>query len=189
MNRLELKNKNQRDAYTSPWSRKEAILIRVWEVVWTVCVRWLPKICYKWYLLLLKLFGCKISGTPFVAPTARIYAPWLLEIGDKSCLATRSEVYNLGYIKIGKYVTIAQYAYLCNGTHDFSDLNCPLLVGNMEIGDKVFIGAKSIVLPGVCIAEGCIIGAGSVLTKDTKPYGIYVGNPARVLKKRVIKGN
>lgn len=42
MARLHLKNKNQKDAYTSPWSKKEAIMIRVWELTWTVFVRWMP---------------------------------------------------------------------------------------------------------------------------------------------------
>ena len=58
----------------------------------------------------MKLFGAHISGHPFIAPTARIYAPWLLTVGDRSCIATRSEIYNLGPVIIKERVTIAQYA-------------------------------------------------------------------------------
>ena len=61
------------------------------------------------------------------------------------------------------------------------------MVGNINIGNDVFIGAKAIILPGLEIAEGCVIGAGAILTKDTEPYGIYAGNPAKFIKKRVIK--
>ena len=94
MSKLYHKNKNQRDAYSSPWPKKEAIMIRIWEVVWTLFVRWLPKPFYRWHIFLLKLFGAHIGGHPFIAPTARIYAPWLLTVGDRSCIATRSEIYN-----------------------------------------------------------------------------------------------
>ena len=189
MARLHLKNKNQKDAYTSPWSKKEAIMIRVWELTWTVFVRWMPKFCYPWYLFLLKLFGCQISGKPFIAPSCRIYAPWLLKIEDKACLGLRCEIYNLGPVEVKTRATVAQYAYLCNGTHDFSDPRSPLLVGEMKIGKDVFIGAKAIVLPGLFLADGTVIGAGAVVTKDTEPYGIYGGNPAKYLKKRVMRGD
>lgn len=184
MARLEMKNKNQLDGYISPWKRSEAIKIRVWEVVWTLFVRWLPKPFSKWHILLLKMFGSKISGRPFIAPSCRIYAPWLLEIGNRSCLAPRSEVYNLGPIRIGERVTIAQYVYLCNGTHDFSKKSLPLLVGAMAVENDVFVGARALILPGLTLGKASVVGAGAILTKDTKPYGIYAGNPAVFIKKR-----
>lgn len=187
MARVYIKNENQKDAYTSPWSKKEIILIRVWELVWTIFVRWLPKFCYPWYCFLLKLFGCKIYGKPFIAPSCRIYAPWLLEVHDKSCLGLRSEVYNLGPVIIGERSVIAQYSYLCNGSHDFTNKISPLLVGYMKIEEDVFIGAKAIILPGLIIRKGSIVGAGAVITKDTKEFCIYGGNPARYIKQRVIK--
>lgn len=187
MSKLYYKNENQKSAYSSPWRKSEAIKIRIWEIVWTFLIRWNPKFMYPWHIFLLNMFGCKIHGKPFIAPTCRIYAPWLLEIGNKSCLASRSEVYNLGTIKLGERITIAQYAYLCNGTHDLNNPRLPLVVGNMVIEDDVFIGAKAIILPGLTIHEGSIIGAGSVLTKDTEPWGIYAGNPAKYLKQRILK--
>ena len=107
------------------------------------------------------MFGAHISGHPFIAPTARIYAPWLLTVGDRSCIATRSEIYNLGPVIIKERVTIAQYAYICNGSHDLSDNKLPLVVGDV---------------------------AGAVLTKNTTDFGIYAGNPARFIKERNIYG-
>lgn len=187
MGKLYLKNPNQIDAYHSPWQLSEAIKIRVWETIWTIFVRWLPKPFSIWYKFLLKLFGCKIKGKPFVAPSCRIYAPWLLQLDDHSCLAPRSEVYNLGPIKIGKRATIAQYTYLCNGTHDFADPCLPLLVGEMEIGDDSFIGAKSIILPGIHVGEMSIVGAGAVVTKDVEPRAVVAGNPAKQIKSRILK--
>ena len=182
------KNKNQRDAYSSPWSKKEAIMIRIWEVVWTLFVRWLPTPFYRWHIFLLNLFGAHISGHPFIAPTARIYAPWLLTVGDRSCIATRSEIYNLGPVIIKERVTIAQYAYICNGSHDLSDNKLPLVVGDVVIDNDVFIGARAIILPGLHLCRYSVVGAGAVLTQNTTDFGIYAGNPARFIKERKIYG-
>jgi len=55
-----------------------------------------------------------------------------------------------------------------------------------EIGSDVWIGDNSVILSSVTVGHGCVIGAGSVVTKSTEPYGVYVGNPARLLKKRFI---
>lgn len=180
--KLFYKNPNQKDAYSSPWSLKEAILIRIWECIWNLLVRWLPKPFYRWHILLLKLFRCKISGSPYIAPTCRIYAPWLLSVGDKSALGSRSEIYNLGPVHIGNKTTLAQYTYVCNGTHDFNDEKLPLLVGVVNIGNNVFVGAKSIILPGLTIGNNCILGAGSVLTKDMNENEVWAGNPAKLIK-------
>ena len=52
------------------------------------------------------------------------------------------------------------------------------------IKDDVWIGSNSIILGGITLEQGTVIGAGAVITKNTEPYGIYVGNPARLLRKR-----
>ena len=184
---IQNKKINQSSKDETPWSLKEVILIRLWELTWNLTVRWLPKPFYRWYKILLKLFGCKIIGKPYIAPTCKIYAPWLLEINDSSSLGSRVEIYNLGPVKIGKNSVVAQYTYLCNGTHDLSSPILPLQVGEIIIEDNVFIGAKALILPDKKIKEGSVVGAGSVLTKDTEPWGIYAGNPARFIKKRIFK--
>ena len=51
------------------------------------------------------------------------------------------------------------------------------------IGDDVWIGAGSIILPGVTIGEGSVVGAGAVVTKDVPPYTVVVGVPARPIKR------
>jgi acetyltransferase-like isoleucine patch superfamily enzyme len=56
--------------------------------------------------------------------------------------------------------------------------------GNIEIGNDVWIGAKSTIMSGVKIGDGAVIGAGSVIAKDVPPYTIWVGNPAKMIKKR-----
>jgi len=57
-------------------------------------------------------------------------------------------------------------------------------IGSVSIEDDVWIGANVVILPNVVVSEGCIIGAGSVITKSLPPYTICVGIPCRPLKKR-----
>ena len=54
----------------------------------------------------------------------------------------------------------------------------------VEIGNDVWIGSNSILMPGVHIGNGAIIGAGAIVTHDVSPYSIVVGVPAREIRKR-----
>lgn len=58
------------------------------------------------------------------------------------------------------------------------------LIALVEINRHVNIGANSIVFPGIRIAEGCSVGAMTLINKNTKPWGVYVGIPAKRLKDR-----
>lgn len=55
---------------------------------------------------------------------------------------------------------------------------------NSRIGSDVWIGANVVMIAGVTIGDGCIIGAGSIVTKDIPPYSVAVGNPCRVIRQR-----
>jgi len=55
--------------------------------------------------------------------------------------------------------------------------------GKLVVGDDVYIGARSVIMP-VNIGEGAVIGAGSFVNKDCEPYGIYVGSPAKKIGER-----
>ncbi len=74
--------------------------------------------------------------------------------------------------------------------HDFADTKLPMIEQGhatqrrVVIGDDVWIGARVIILPGVTIGTGCVVGAGSVLTRDVPPGSVVAGNPARVVKRR-----
>ena len=85
-------------------------------------------------------------------------------------------------IKIGNNVTLAPCVHIL--AHDASTghyLNGLVRIGRVSIGNNVFIGAGSIILPDVTIGDNVIIGAGSTVTKDIPSNTVAVGNPARMV--------
>lgn len=173
--------------YKSAWSFREALIIRIWELLWACIFRWTPKKMNCLRLLALKIFGAKVYGRPFIFSSARIYAPFNLELHDHACVGPLTNIYSLGKIVLRKRSVISQECMLCGGTHDLASLEMPLLVGDIEVGEDVFIGARAIVLPGIVIGDGAVVGAGAVVTNDVQPWTVVGGNPAKFIKMRTIK--
>lgn len=61
------------------------------------------------------------------------------------------------------------------------------LISEVKIGNDVWIGRRVIILPGVTIGNGCVIGAGAVVTKSFADYSVIGGNPAKLIKMRGVK--
>ena len=172
---------HQASAYSSPWTRAEKLRMLFWELSWLLMCRWTPKPMNAWRLIWLKLFGAKIYGYPFVHQRARITLPWNLTLHDRACLGDRAVAYSLGEIELMPDSTVAQEAYLCTGTHDFSSSARPLQTGKIVIGKSAFIGARAFVMPGVMVGDSVIVGACSVVTKDVSANTCVAGNPARII--------
>lgn len=86
---------------------------------------------------------------------------WLIEIGDNVTMAPRVHI-------------------LCHDASTKTFLNYTK-IGRVTIGDNVFIGAESVVLPGVTIGSNVIIGANSTVTHDVPDNSVIAGSPARVI--------
>ena len=176
--------KTQKSAYSSPWSLSVQFSLFIWRLSWVISCAWTPKFFNPWRLFVLRVFGAKIEGVPFVHSTAKIEIPWHIKLHHRACLGSGVIAYSLGEIEIHEGVTVAQEVYLCTGTHDFDSANLQLVTKPILIEKNVFIGARTMVLPGVTIGKGAIIGAQSVLTNDIPPDEVYAGNPAKKIRKR-----
>lgn len=185
--RQRLKAEGQDDPYRSPWTVRERIGLKLFAVAWTLTCRWTPRPLNAWRLLVLRAFGCRIKGRPFVAPSVTIRIPWQLELHHRACLGDHAEVYNLGECVLRARCTVAQHSYLCGGSHDLRRRALPLTVGPIDVGEDVFIGARAFVLPGVSVGEGAVVGAAAVVVHDVEPWSIVAGNPARVVATRELE--
>ncbi|RYZ89256.1 MAG: putative colanic acid biosynthesis acetyltransferase [Proteobacteria bacterium] len=176
----------QKDAYTSPWSLKIKVRMAIWNLVWLLLFRPTPKFFKPWRVFLLRCFGAKTSGQPEVAASAVIKMPWHLVMEDRATIGHKAEIYNLGMVIMKARCTVAQHCYICTGSHDLSIPSLPMMTAPITIGEDVWIGARSLVLPGVTLGAGAVVAAGSNVTRDVDPWVIVGGNPAKVLKNREI---
>ena len=85
------------------------------------------------------------------------------------------------HIKIGDDVTLAPRVYIL--AHDASTKRALgyTKIAKVEIGDRVFVGAGSIILPGVTIGDDVVVGAGSIVSSDIPSNSLVVGSPAKVV--------
>lgn len=137
--------------------------------------------------ILLRCFGAKLPLHVVVYPSAKIFAPWNLEMGAYSCIGPHVDIYNKTHIKLGCHCVVSQKSTLCTASHDISDVNHRLVVGEIILNDKVWIASEAFVGMGVTIGEGAVVGARAAVFKDVEPWTVVGGNPAKFLKRRVIK--
>jgi len=156
----------------------------LWSGTWTILCSWTPKPLNPWRLFVLRCFGTRMEGVPFVHSRARIQIPWKLRLAHRACLGDRANAYTLGEITLCEGATIAQEAYLCTGTHNFASAALPLQTTPIFVGKDAFVGVRALVLPGVTIGDRAIVGAGAVVTKDVPAEAIVAGTPARIIGTR-----
>jgi putative colanic acid biosynthesis acetyltransferase WcaF len=137
--------------------------------------------------LLLRTFGAKIGKRVSIKPGVQVKYPWHLSIGDDSWIGEHAWIDNLVRVTIGSNACVSQGAYLCTGNHDWSDPAFGLIVKPIMIGDGAWVGAKSLIGPGVEIGDCGIAVAGSVVSKSIPPHEIHAGNPAKFLRKRTLR--
>ena len=162
----------------------EKLGLLLWQICWPLFCGWTPSPLNPWRLFWLRLFGAKITGRPFVHQRARIALPWNLTLRDRACLGDRANAYSLGPIELHEASTVAQEAYLCTGTHDFSSPTLNLQTAPIVVGAGAFICARAFILPGITVGARAIIGAGAVVTHDVAEASKVAGNPARPIRDK-----
>lgn len=138
----------------------------------------------KLRIICLRLFGAKIGKGVVIKPGVNVKYPWLLSIGDFSWMGEDAWVDNLAEVKIGSNCCISQGAMLLCGNHNYKSETFDLIVKPIVIEEGSWVGAKSVVCPGVTLRKGAILSVGSVATKDLLENSIYQGVPAIFKRNR-----
>jgi len=138
-------------------------------------------------VFLLRIYGAKIGKGVIIKPAVNIKYPWRLKIGNHVWIGENVWIDNLANVDIGDNVSISQGAMLLCGNHNYKKSTFDLITGDIKLEDGVWIGAKSMVAPGITCKSHSILSVNSVATKDLEAYTIYQGNPAVEVRKREIK--
>lgn len=125
-----------------------------------------------------------------ISTNCKLYWPETMEFKNNIFIEEGAHLSCREGLEIGNYVMIGPNITIIGGDHYFDDITTEMwhhekgIDNKIIIEDDVWIGANVTLLKNAHISKGCVIGACSVVTKKTEPYGIYVGNPARLVKYR-----
>ena len=135
--------------------------------------------------LLLKSSG----GFCWIQPRVTIIHGERITVGSHFAANSGSYLNGLGGIEMGSHVLIGSNVTISSGQHPI-DGRCPPVFARQSlpkkivIEDDVWIGAGAVIMPGVRLAQGTVVGANAVVTRDTEPYSVVAGAPARTIRKR-----
>ena len=115
------------------------------------------------------------------------------KLGKYSCITWQCVIEGWANITIGDRCFLGPGTKLLGSTYEFNGFyTCEHLpegthatcFGDINIEDDAYIGANSVIMPGVTIGEGALVGSNAFVNKDCEPWGIYVGSPARKIGER-----
>lgn len=148
--------------------------------------KWNITIGVKYRYFLAKWMGCKLGQN--VNIDRHVHVSSDTEIGNNSTIGRYSFI--SPYVKIGDFVLTGPEVCFYAINHQTASTDIPIYRQGLAaprpitIGNDVWIGRRAIILGGVNIPDGCIVGAGAVVTKSPPAYTIIAGNPAKVVKYR-----
>jgi acetyltransferase-like isoleucine patch superfamily enzyme len=117
-------------------------------------------------------------------PTSTITSPSRIKFGNKTSPGSGPNQYIQGEngIVLGNNVQIGPSVSIISANHDLSDFDIHITSDPIVIGNNVWIGCYSVILPSVIIGNNVAIGAGSIVTKSIPDNSIAFGNPCKVIK-------
>jgi maltose O-acetyltransferase len=111
-----------------------------------------------------------------------------IELGDGVGFNYGCYVNGYGGLRIGRGTIVGPYVMIHTANHEIAQGQMIVEQGwvgrSVEIGADCWIGMGVCILPGAHLGDGCVVGAGSVVTSELEPGSIAVGNPARTIRKR-----
>lgn len=162
-----------------------------WNVASAVLFRpFITPLFAKWRIAILKLFGADVAWDSNVYASARIWAPWRLRMGRRACLGPGVTCYNQDWVILEDDAVVSQCAYLCTAGHDVDMRNTAdrsLVTSPIVLRAESWVGTHAFIGMGVEVGEGAIVGATASVYKNVEPWTVVGGNPAKVIKMRILK--
>ena len=174
--------------YTEPtFSLASRVQRSIWGAAYVLLFRPSPRPLHEWRSFLLRCFGAKVGRGVCVYGTARIWAPWNLELADYSSIGDGAICYSMAKVTLGEKAVVSQGSHLCTGTHDYTSPTFQLYALPITIGERAWVCAECFVGPGVSVGAGAVVAARSVVTKDMPEWTVCAGSPCRPIKPRVMR--
>lgn len=135
------------------------------------------------------LYGYRCGEDVRILRGVTIYHPNKFFIDSNSGISSGTQIDAAGGVTIGKEVLVGPNCIIWSQNHRF-DSNCLSIrlqgydYKPVVIEDDVWVAASCVILPGVTLGRGCVIAAGSVVTKSVPPEAIVVGAPAKIIGNR-----
>lgn len=107
-------------------------------------------------------------------------------VGDEATIAHGVDCYCVDTVTIGDHATVSQDAFLCTASHDVTDPHMRLVTAPIIIDSQAWVCAGAFLGPGVTLGTGAVAGARAVVMRSVNPWDIVAGNPARVIRQRVL---
>lgn len=138
---------------------------------------------------LCKLFLKSCSGFAWIQPRVTIIHSERITVGSHFAVNSGTYLNGLGGIEMGSHVLIGNNVTISSGQHPIDGRCTPVfarqsLPKKIVIENDVWVGAGAVIMPGVRLAQGTVVGANAVVTRDTAPYSVVVGAPARAIRSR-----
>jgi putative colanic acid biosynthesis acetyltransferase WcaF len=130
------------------------------------------------------VFGVRLGRGSIIHWQARFFEPGGVQVGDYCNIGNNAFLDGRRGIAIGNYVATGADIMIYTLQHDIDSPTFDVAGGPVKVDDYAYIGARAIILPGVCIGMGAVVAAGAVVTHDVAPYEVVGGVPARFLRER-----
>lgn len=160
----------------------------LWNFAYIVFFRFTPNpLFWAWRAFVLRCFGASIGKHCKIRSSASIWAPWNIVLEDYVCIGQNARIYSVDRIVLKTKTCISQGAYLCTASHDITKKGNPLITAPIMMDSFSWVAADAFVGMGVTIGEGAVVGARAAVFKDVEPWTVVGGNPAKFIKKRILK--
>lgn len=135
------------------------------EMAWIVLsgllvASWVPG--SRWRVTLLRAFGANIGSGVVIKPGVQVKFPWRLSLDDHVWIGEKVWIDNLAHVTIGDNCCLSQGAYLCTGSHDWSDPVFGLVTRPIVLEGECWVGAKACLAPGAVMERGAVLAMGAI---------------------------